>query len=120
LLNGLEGEGCAPPLLTWWLANEIRLLARIRETEAQGVPRAQVFKNERVYERTRQAHTDKALKRLGLDQLQTALREFGRLDRITKGVATGDFWPECLDLCRRLCRPPSPLAAPRSFPHRPT
>jgi DNA polymerase III subunit delta len=105
LLSGLQAEGCAQPLLTWWLANEIRLLARILEAEAQGVSRALVLKNERIFDRARQAQTGKALGRISLRHLYEALRELALLDRISKGVAIGDFWTLCLELCRRLCRP---------------
>ena len=36
LLEGLEGEGTAPPLVLWTLANEIRTLARLHAAQAGG------------------------------------------------------------------------------------
>jgi DNA polymerase III subunit delta len=104
LLEGLAGEGAAPPLVLWALATEIRTLASLRAGMDQGLPLAGLLKAERVYDERRRTAMERALARLSLGQLRTALLHAARIDRIIKGLAGGDVWDEFLTLCLRLSR----------------
>ncbi len=104
LLEGLAGEGEAPPLVLWALANEIRTLARLRMGVDEGQPLQGLLKAERVFEERRKQAIQRALQRLTSGSLRTAILHAARIDRMIKGLTTGDVWDEFLQLCLRLCR----------------
>ena len=104
LLEGLEGEGEAPPLVLWALANEIRTLARLRMGIDDGQPLQGLLKAERVFEERRKQAIQRALQRLSSGTLRTAILHAARIDRMIKGLTTGDVWDEFLQLCLRLTR----------------
>jgi len=106
LLEGLEGEGTAPPLVLWTLANEVRTLARIQSAQHQGQPVAAAMKAERVFDDRRRAAMQKALKRVSPGAVRAALAHSARIDRVIKGLASGDTWDEFLRLTLRLCTTP--------------
>lgn len=104
LLDGLRGEGVAPPLVLWALGTEIRSLALIAQGLADGQPLAALLKAERVFDPQRRQLVQQVLQRCRAPQLRAALQHAARIDRLIKGVASGDVWNECLRLCLRLCR----------------
>ncbi|WP_297359972.1 DNA polymerase III subunit delta [Thauera sp.] len=104
LLEGLEGEGAAPPLVLWALANEVRSLANLRAGRDAGQPLAALFKAERIFDPRRQQAMSRALDRLTQGSLRAALMHAARIDRIFKGLAPGDVWDEFLQLALRLAR----------------
>lgn len=108
LLEGLRGEGEAPPLVLWALASEVRTLAGLRQGVDSGQPLAALLKAERVFDERRRQGLQRALSRLGGGALNAALLHAARIDRMIKGLAGGDLWDECLQLCLRLCRSPAP------------
>lgn len=103
LLEGLAGEGTAPPLVLWTLANEIRTLARIQSAQGRGQPVAAAMKAERVFDDRRRQALQRALGRLRPAAVRGALLHAARIDRMIKGLAPGDIWDECLRLSLRLC-----------------
>ncbi|WP_068808084.1 DNA polymerase III subunit delta [Thauera phenolivorans] len=104
LLEGLRGEGAAPPLVLWALANEVRTLASLRAGQDAGQPLAALYKSERVFDERRKRQLGHALSRLPLGALTAALLHAARIDRIIKGLAPGDVWDEFLQLALRLAR----------------
>lgn len=104
LLDGLRGEGEAPPLVLWALTTEVRSLARLRAGLDAGQPAAGLFKAERIYDERRRQRTQKALGRLSAPQLQASILHAAKIDRMIKGLADGDVWDEFLMLCLRLTR----------------
>ena len=104
LLEGLKGEGEAPPLVLWALANEIRTLARLRMGVDEGQALQGLLKAERVFEERRKQAVQRALQRLSSGALRTAILHAARIDRMIKGLTTGDVWDEFLQLCLRLTR----------------
>ena len=102
LLEGLEGEGAAPPLVLWALASEIRTLAALAAGQDAGQPLAALFKSERVFDERRKQALARALPRLKGTALRAALLHAAKIDRIIKGLATGDVWDEFLMLALRL------------------
>ena len=105
LLEGLKGEGEAPPLVLWALANEVRSLANLRQGLDEGQPLQGLLKAERVFDERRKQALQRALPRLGGAQLRTAILHAARIDRMIKGLAGGDVWDEFLQLCLRVCAP---------------
>lgn len=94
ILDTLQGEAAAPPLVLWALAQEIRALAQLAEARTQGIAPQQVFQRERIFDRTRQQNLLAALPRYPLPRLNTLLQSAARIDRIIKGIAAGDVWHE--------------------------
>ncbi len=106
MIEGLQGEGAAPPLVLWAMATEIRTLALLRAGQDSGQPLAALFKRERVFDREKQALIQRALPRLPLGTLRAALMHAARVDRIIKGVGDGELWNEFLQLALRLANTP--------------
>jgi len=104
LLEGLAGEGAAPPLVLWALASEIRTLAALAAGQGAGQPLTALFKAERVFDERRRQALARALPRLKAGALRAALLHAAKIDRIIKGVAAGDVWDEFLMLALRLTR----------------
>ena len=104
LLEGLKGEGAAPPLVLWALANETRSLANLCAGRDAGQPLTALFKAERIFEPRRQQAATRALGRLTQGGLRTALMHAARIDRMIKGLVAGDVWDEFLQLALRLAR----------------
>jgi DNA polymerase-3 subunit delta len=108
LLEGLRGEGEAPPLVLWVLANEIRSLAGLRAGVDGGQPLAGLLKAERIFDDKRKQAVQRALPRLRSAQLHAALLHAAKIDRMIKGIGRGDVWDEFLQLCLRIRAAPNP------------
>ena len=104
-LDGLRQEGEAPPLVLWAMTEEIRTLTQIRGGLAEGRPLDMLMRDARVWG-PRQGPMKKALGRVGLSEARSALARAGQLDRMIKGLATGDVWNEFLRLGLQLSAPP--------------
>jgi DNA polymerase-3 subunit delta len=101
LLEGLQGEGAATPLVLWAIANEIRTLANVRAAMDSGQNIDMALKNERVFG-PRQTLCKRAVQRLRGGALRAALMHAARIDRMIKGLTTGDVWDEFLQLSLRV------------------
>lgn len=112
LLEGLKGEGEAPPLVLWTLANEIRTLANLRLGVDDGLPLPNLLKAERVYDERRKQAIQRTLPRLNAAILRTSILHAAKIDRMIKGLASGDVWDEFLQLCLRLTRAIAAQQAP--------
>lgn len=97
MLDGLQGEGAAPPLVLWAVTEEARALARVRNLTDRGVPLAQAMRDARIWG-PRQKLLPNALRQLSKVQLTHALERAARIDRMVKGLAKGDVWDSLLDL----------------------
>lgn len=106
LLEGLQGEGAAPPLVLWALASEIRTLAALAAGLAAGQPLPALLKAERIFDERRRQAVQRALPRLKAGALRAALLHAAKIDRIIKGLNPGDVWDEFLQLVLRLTRIP--------------
>lgn len=92
-LDGLREEGCAPPLVLWALADEIRTLLKLDsglDARAWGA---------------RQQHLQKAAKRFGRSRLEDGLLECAAIDRVIKGLSSGDPWQMMQQLGLRMQHP---------------
>ncbi len=97
MLDGLHGEGVAAPLVLWAIAEEARAMARIKSAVARGRPMAQALRDARVWG-ARQDLMPVALRRLTQTQLMAALRSAAEVDRMIKGLASGDVWDALLSV----------------------
>lgn len=104
LLEGLRAEGAAPPLVLWAITTEIRTLAALRTAQDAGQPLAAAMKAERVFDDRRRGALQRALPRMRLASLRTALLSAARIDRMIKGIADGEVWDEFQQLTLRLAR----------------
>ena len=97
MLQGLRGEGMAPPVVLWALAKEIRQLAAMAAVVAGGQTIPKVLAQYRVWA-NRKTVVGKALQRLKGQGGNRLLRRCALIDRVIKGQAAGNAWDELLQL----------------------
>jgi len=111
MLDGLRGEGAAPPLVLWAIAEEARAMARVKTAVESGQPLAQALRDARVWGQ-RQELMARVLQRLTTTQLIAALKRAAEADRMIKGLAEGDVWDALLQLGFSLIAPAHGAIAP--------
>ncbi|WP_303907707.1 DNA polymerase III subunit delta [Thiohalomonas denitrificans] len=97
ILDGLYAEGVEPVLILWALAREIRSLAGMAASMAQGTPPDQVMREHRVWAK-RQAPVRSALQRHNARRWEAFLARAGRVDRTIKGAEPGNPRDELIQL----------------------
>jgi DNA polymerase-3 subunit delta len=121
VLDGLRGEGVAPPLVLWAMAEEVRAIGKIITGVAAGKPLSMLWREARVWGPSHQNLMQQNLKRFSLTQVSEALRHAAGIDRMIKGLAKGDVWNQLLQLglrfARRQSAPVKPRAARSAAPH---
>ena len=92
MLEGLRGEGEAPPLILWAMADDIRALAKLR-------------RGEKVWKGPRSGLYERKAKNVSNAQLGDALKHAAGIDRLIKGLRpkalSGDVWEEFYRLGER-------------------
>ncbi|PHV12633.1 DNA polymerase III subunit delta [Chitinimonas sp. BJB300] len=101
MLDGLKGEGEAPTLVLWAMADEVRALLKVGLGRSHGGNLQQLYRENRVWGE-KQKRYPAALDRLKASQLKAALAHAADIDRIVKGVGSGEAWEELLKLGMRL------------------
>ena len=109
VLDGLQGEGAAPPLVLWSVTDEIRAVARVLGGLAAGHALPQAMREARVWG-PRQQSIQRHIGRFTLAETTAALVHAARIDRMIKGLARGDVWDELLQLGLRFSRKPAKAA----------
>jgi DNA polymerase-3 subunit delta len=109
MLEGLRGEGAAPPLVLWAIAEELRALLRVATAVSQRQPVQTAMREARVWG-PRADLLPRALRRVQAAELEEALLHAAAADRMIKGLIRGDVWDELLRLGLRLM--PAPAARP--------
>lgn len=104
VLDGLQGEGTAAPLVLWSLAAEIRLIGKVVTGVNTGKPVSLMLREARVFPQSHQNAMQNNLKRFTLAQTTEALRHAAVIDRMVKGLVRGDTWNELLQLALRFAR----------------
>ncbi|MBM3341304.1 MAG: DNA polymerase III subunit delta [Betaproteobacteria bacterium] len=104
MLDGLKGEGAAPPMALWSLAEEIRAIGKLLDGQAAGRPLNTLWREARVWGAAHQAALQQNLRRFTPTQVTQALRHAAAIDRMVKGLAKGDVWDELLQLAMRFAR----------------
>jgi DNA polymerase-3 subunit delta len=101
MVEGLKGEGEALPLVLWAMAEEIRLLLKLKAGIAQGKALGMLLKEYRIWG-PRERLMEPALRRLSLSALEGALQEAAQIDKMVKGLRAkafaGDAWDALLEL----------------------
>ncbi len=105
MLDGLKGEGEAPPLVLWALTEEIRAIGKLINGAASGKPLAALWREVRVFGTAHQNALQQNLRRYTTAQVEAALRHAAAIDRMVKGIGKGDVWNELLQLALRFARP---------------
>ena len=111
VLDGLQGEGAAPPLVLWAITEEIRAVGKLLEGLAAGRPMQQAMREARIWGQARQNLIQRHIGRFTTLQVETAVMHAAGIDRMIKGLAQGDVWNELLQLGLRFAQAPRPAAA---------
>lgn len=111
MLDGLRGEGVAPPLVLWAMAEEIRAIGKIMTGVASGKPLSMLWREARIWGTQHQNLMQQQIKRFSLSQVTEALRHAATVDRMIKGLIRGDVWDELLQLGLRFA-PGGAVVAP--------
>ncbi len=101
---GLQEEGVAFPLVLGTLTADLRLAASLAHRAQQQGLGATLAAEKTLWERRRRG-LRALIQRQGLTGLQQALLACQRLDRVGKGLQSGDPWGELLQLCVDLAQP---------------
>lgn len=88
IVTGLKAEGEPLPLILWQLANECRLMLRVKG----------VTKGGRPLHPSQEARLARTVRRHTADSLKAALMQAARVDRMVKGLDGGDPWLGLLQL----------------------
>ena len=101
MIEGLKGEGEALPLVLWAVAEEIRMLLKLKSGIEQGRALGMLLKEYRIWG-PRERLMEPALRRLKLSTLESALQESAQIDKMIKGLRArafaGDAWDGLLQL----------------------
>lgn len=103
VIEGLRGEGAAPTLVLWAITEELHAAGRVIAELAAGRPMQQALRTARVWG-AREQLMQRHIGRDGAPRIEGALRQAARIDRMIKGLATGDVWDELLQLGLRFAR----------------
>ena len=98
MLDGLRGEGVAPPLVLWALAEEIRAIGRVLDAAATGATPPALWRDAKVWGASHQALMQRNVGRFTREQVESALAHAAKADRTIKGLLRGDAWDELLQL----------------------
>lgn len=98
VLDGLAGEGEAPPRVLWVMSDDVRAVTRVQQGLAEGRNPADLFRECRVWGEARQRLVGAAARRMARGALDAALAHAAAIDRTIKGLAKGDPWDELLAL----------------------
>lgn len=105
MVNGLQGEGEALPLVLWAVTEEVRTLYTLKSGMEQGKPLGALLKEYRIWG-PRDRLMEPALRRLTRDELGAALQQCAQIDKMVKGLRapafSGDPWNALLQLGMRI------------------
>ncbi len=113
MIDGLRGEGAAPPLVLWAISEEIRAIGKVVTGLAAGRPTSMLWRDAKVWGARHQSLMQQNSRRFTLAQVTDALRHAAAIDRMVKGLGRGDLWDELLQLALRFARGNTGIAAPR-------
>jgi DNA polymerase-3 subunit delta len=98
MLDGLRGEGVAPPLVLWAMTEEVRAIGRVLDAMAEGKAPPQLWRDARVFGATHQSLMQQNAKRFKREQVEAGIAHAAKADRMIKGLTRGDAWDELLQI----------------------
>lgn len=104
ILDGLRAEGTATVLILWAISEEIRTLGKLLNATRRDGNLRDAMRELRV-RRDKQSLIENAARRLKAPHIERALQHAAKLDKIIKGLKTGDVWDELLQLGLRFAKP---------------
>lgn len=107
MLNGLEAEGTAAPVVLWALAREVRSLTSLAGEVARGTPVARAIGARRDIWDKRKPLVTRGLQRLDLPRWRTLLQLCARADRAIKGQDPADPWLLMQQIVTRMAGAPA-------------
>ena len=108
MLNGLQAEGTAAPVVLWALAREVRSLTSLAGEVARGTPPARAVAGRREIWDRRKPLVSRGLQRLDLARWRQLLLLCGRADRAIKGQDPADPWLLMQQIVTRMAGAPVP------------
>ena len=102
MLENLQNEGVAPPLVLSVLVDPLRKLLLLHQGICEGKSLNQLFKEIRVWGQ-QQTLLSSAMKHHLPPSLREGLTQAALIDKIIKGVKRGDVWDEFLRYGLRFC-----------------
>jgi len=101
----LRDAGEAVPAILWQVSSAVQLLLRLKLALAQGDSLSGLMRTLWGRDKQRAPQIERALKRLGLAQVETALADLALIDRQAKGLErVGDPWDTLLRVGMTLAR----------------
>ncbi|MFA6013622.1 MAG: DNA polymerase III subunit delta [Gallionellaceae bacterium] len=97
ILEGLEAEGTATVLVLWAIAEDIRTMAKVTRAMQSGGNLANSLRDARVWG-IKQKLVERAARRFTPSFAERALRQAAQIDKLIKGLRSGNVWDELLQL----------------------
>jgi DNA polymerase-3 subunit delta len=108
IVTDLRDAGEAVPAILWQVSSAVRVLLRLKSAVAQGGSLPGVMRTLWGRDKQRAPQIERAVKRLGLFQIETALADLALIDRQAKGLErVGDPWDTLLRVGLALAMPDS-------------
>jgi DNA polymerase-3 subunit delta len=106
IVTDLKDAGEAVPAILWQVSSAVQLLLRLKLAVAQGVSLSGLVRALWGRDKQRAPQIERAVKRLGLAQVETALADLALIDRQAKGLErVGDPWDTLLRMGLTLAIP---------------
>ncbi len=103
ILDGLRAEGTATVLVLWALSEDIRTMCKVLRAMQRSGNLSNAMRDARVWG-VRQKQVERAVRRLTPAIADRALRQAAHIDKVIKGLRSGDAWEELLQLGVRFAR----------------
>ncbi len=103
ILEGLRAEGTATTLVLWAVSEDIRTLGKVLHALQRGDNLGNALRDLRI-RKDKQGLMENAARRLKLPNIERAMLQASRLDKIIKGLRRGDVWDELLQFGLRLAK----------------
>lgn len=97
ILRTLAAEETEPTLILWALSRELRVLAELQKKQAEGASLSNLFSQFRIWEK-RQPPVRAFLQRHSQTQCWKLLINAASIDRMIKGIETGNTWDSLEEL----------------------
>ncbi|MDQ1315877.1 MAG: polymerase subunit delta [Pseudomonadota bacterium] len=106
IVTDIKDAGEAVPAILWQVSAAVQMLLRLKLAVAQGDSLSGLMRTLWGRDKQRAPQIERAVKRLGLAQIETALADLALIDRQAKGLdQVGDPWDTLLRVGMNLAQP---------------